>query len=249
MVKNMIKSDDMKDLMPMVAKAIKLLKVKKVNENVGRFAGYSNQRLVDLLEYYESEQYATSDEANSVQVLGGKLTYSDEHRDAIRECNRRTRTVVNEEALERADAGMGMVQMWNDNVAIVGGLRSGGSSAGLTRLKYVLYDIKGANEKGIEPQDNEVGFVELYVEDGSGNIEGLVNIKLDPKNRRGGLGREIIQSLIESPFVNRPFKVYDIKKGAVPFWRKMGVEFTAMDFKTPVTNPSKRTGGLFGVIK
>ena len=128
-------------------------------------------------------------------------------------------------ALEREDAGLGMEQLSNDDIALVGGIRSGNSQGDETRLKYTVYDMKAItkNDDMANANDYILGDVELFVEDGTGKIRGLVELNI--KDKKKGVGRKVIDSLMASDFVNSEFKIHSIKKSAIPFWKKMGVEF------------------------
>ena len=162
---------------------------------------------------------------------------------------------LEEEALERQDVGMGLQTFHNNDIAFMGGMRSGNSGPGETRLRYNIYDIASTianhGEENVSEfiHDYEVGLLELFVQDGTGKIMGIVNIKITkPGNRKGGLGSAIVKSLLDSPYTNRPLRVHDIKKNAVPFWRKMGVQFTRSDFKSPIKTSSKTNRGIYGII-
>jgi hypothetical protein len=155
--------------------------------------------------------------------------------------------VLVEKKLETHDIGMGLYQMANDELALVGGMRSGNSSAGYTRLKFMIYDLRGweGGQMPAEEQEaREAGFVELFVKDGTQTAEGLVNIELKTNFRRGGTGRLVIQSLKDT---YGELKIYDIKQKAVPFWRKMGATFYG---DSHFTKPLKKTSTpLFDKIK
>lgn len=143
---------------------------------------------------------------------------------------------------------MGMFAMQNPDVAIVGGMRSGNSRAGLTRLKFMIYDLRGVEGQlqGDEWDEREAGFVELFVHDGTKNVEGLVNIELKPAMRRSGIGRVTIQALADT---FDDLRIYDIQQKAVPFWRKMGATFYADSHFTQIAK--KTTGvrtGLYAII-
>jgi len=130
-----------------------------------------------------------------------------------------------QQSLERAPVGMGLEQMANDNIALVGGLRSGNSKGDETRLKYTVYDYKAiqANNDMDNANDYILGDVELFVEDGTGKVRGLVELNI--KDKRKGTGRKVIEALMASDFVNDDFNIHSIKKSAIPFWEKMGIEF------------------------
>ena len=163
-----------------------------------------------------------------------------------------------QQSLERAPVGMGLEQMANDNIALVGGLRSGNSKGDETRLKYTVYDYKAiqANNDMDNANDYILGDVELFVEDGTGKVRGLVELNI--KDKRKGTGRKVIEALMASDFVNDDFNIHSIKKSAIPFWEKMGIEFnnkrTIGDYrgdgilrkedsvkKTKATMPAKKT--------
>jgi len=164
---------------------------------------------------------------------------------------------VDEEALDRFEIGMGLEQMHNNDIALVGGMRSGSSPANLTRLKYSIYDVpmlKQLKQTGGNQNDALMGHVELMVEDGTGDLIGLINIEMKRGGKRQGYGSQVVRSIIDSPFARKPFRIYDIQKKAVGFWKKMGVEFTHSDFKTPIA-PTQLPrlalgpGNIFGIIR
>lgn len=125
--------------------------------------------------------------------------------------------------LTKAEHGMGMSSYQNDDILLTGGFRSGNSDSEHTRLKYIVYDIKGLSKEEFNatPTDHELGFVEVFVLDSSGKIDGLVNIELKTKFRKGGYGKKILQSLIKT--TGGKLKIFDIKANAIPFWKKVGV--------------------------
>ena len=140
---------------------------------------------------------------------------------------------------------MGMSSMQNNEVVLAGGMRSGGSRAGYTRLKYMIYDMRGVEEQLDDAgwDEREAGFVELFIKDGGGgvsatDIEGLVNIELKPKMRKSGIGSVVIKALKDTA---GELRVYDIQQKAVPFWRKMGATFYSDQY---FQNPAKKTSGV-----
>lgn len=160
----------------------------------------------------------------------------------------RTKDLLIEKTLDTADIGMGLYQMYNDEVTLYGGMRSGGSRAEVTRLKFMIYDLRGATEKLTqeEQEARESGFVELFVYDGTHDVEGLVNIEIKPKMRRNGIGRVVIQSLADT-FDN--LRIYDIQQKAVPFWRKMGATFyTDSHFRNVAKKTTGIRTGLYAII-
>jgi hypothetical protein len=156
--------------------------------------------------------------------------------------------IIESSPLDRREMGAGMESMQNNEVALVGGFRSGNSSAGKTRLKYMVYDLRNPPEKWTPEEQNarESGFVELFIADGSGDITGLVNIEISTKNRKAGIGRAVIDALKATAGT---LEIYDIKQKAVPFWRKMGAKFFKdSKFRTPATKTTGANTGLFAII-
>lgn len=161
----------------------------------------------------------------------------------------RIQHIIREEALSTHDMAMGMFAMQNSEVALVGGMRSGNSRSDVTRLKFMIYDLRGA-EGQLQSEDwdeRESGFVELFVYDGTKNVEGLVNIEIHPKMRRTGIGRVAIQALVDT---FDELRVYDIQQKAVPFWRKMGATFYAdSHFQQPAKKTTGVRTGLYAIIQ
>lgn len=151
--------------------------------------------------------------------------------------------------LKRDPIGMGLEAMHNNEIALVGGMRSGNSKAGQTRLKYMVYDTKGLEGpmNAEETDKREIGYVELFVKDGSGKIIGLVNIHINPKSRKGGFGRKIINSLMT--LVDDRLEINDIKKSAISFWQKVGTEFYDSSLEKKVDKPRQHKGTLRGIIR
>ena len=131
--------------------------------------------------------------------------------------------------LERHQTGM-IDQMSNDDIALVGGMRSGNSKGDETRRMYTLYDMKNMDEDFANAQDQEIGNIQLFTEDATDKIRGIVDIKIPTSKRKQGHARKAIESIVASEFSNKPFKIYDITKTAYPFWKKMGVTFVNHDF-------------------
>ena len=132
------------------------------------------------------------------------------------------------QAFERTPIGGGMEQLSTDDIALVGGgslSRSGNSKGDELRSKYMVYDLKNMtkNDDMANANDYLLGEVEVFVEDGTGKLRGLVEMTI--KDKKKGTGRKIIESLMASDFVADDFTIHSIKNTSVPFWEKMGVEF------------------------
>jgi len=152
--------------------------------------------------------------------------------------------------LKKTDMAMGLTSYQNSDVMLSGGMRSGNSDASHTRLKFMVYDIRDINsseEFNEKVNDIEMGYVELFVVDVTGEIDGLVNINLSTKARGNGIGRLVIESLKAT---TGSLKIFDIKKSAIPFWRKMGAKFFRdSQFTLPATNTAKAAKfGLYAII-
>jgi hypothetical protein len=161
---------------------------------------------------------------------------------------------VNEEALERVNTGYGMEEFRNDDIALVGGIRAGSSPANTVNLRYAIYDVpllQQLKQQGGDQNQSHIGFVDLYLDDVTGDIVGLINIEMKRGNKRAGYGAHVIRSIMDSPFTRKPFRIYDIQMKALGFWKKMGVEFTRSDFKTPAepTKLNADAGNIFGIIR
>lgn len=130
---------------------------------------------------------------------------------------------LSEAPLRREDMGWGMEVMYADEagIALSGGWRSGNSSAGFTRCAYEVIDIALFKETG-DQKSSSLGLVELFIGKG-GQIDGLVNIKLNPKNRKAGTGSKIVSALLET--CPHDLVICDIQTPALGFWKKVGAEF------------------------
>lgn len=130
---------------------------------------------------------------------------------------------LSEAPMRREEMGWGMEVMYADEagIALSGGWRSGSSSAGFTRCAFEVIDIAMFQETG-DQKAASLGLVELFMGAG-GKIDGLVNIKLNPKNRKEGTGRKIIAAVLET--CEHDLVICDIQTPAIGFWKKVGTEF------------------------
>jgi hypothetical protein len=130
--------------------------------------------------------------------------------------------LINEEVLKKHEHGFGFSEYEGSIYSLVGGSRSGSSSAGLTRLKYDIIDRETMLATDNYEQSKR-GYVELFVNN-SGGIDGLVNIVLPVKGRKQGLGASVIKDLVDT--AGGQLKIYDIQPKAKGFWKKVGAELT-----------------------
>lgn len=135
------------------------------------------------------------------------------------------------EAFEIEEQGFGILFLKGENVCLVGGVRSGNSPAGHTRLKYQIYLTKDLKQKAGGEPPKEVGAIELMQKDGE--VFDVVGInQFDIFVKRQGIGREVIRQLLDT--VKHDLLIYDIgvyknhmpvKSGtarALAFWKSMG---------------------------
>lgn len=156
---------------------------------------------------------------------------------------------LNEAPLRREEMGWGMEVMYADEagVALSGGWRSGNSAAGFTRCAYEVIDLALFKETG-DQKASSLGLVELFI-GGGGQIDGLVNIKLNPKNRKAGTGSKIIGALVET--CPHDLVICDIQGPALGFWKKAGASFyNVKGAPVDVKNKAVLKGmTLYGVIR
>jgi hypothetical protein len=125
-------------------------------------------------------------------------------------------------ALSRHDMGFGLSQLENDTFVLVGGYRSGNSSAGQTRLRYDVYDVKLATNSA-NVNDAKIGLVDLMVND-AGDVVGLVNIVIHPKFRKAGYGSELVRDITDT--TTSGLTIHDIQTKARKFWDKTGISYS-----------------------
>lgn len=133
--------------------------------------------------------------------------------------------------MQKTDTGFGMTQYDNEDFVLAGGFRSGNSGAGTTRLKYMIYDRKIVDQTQ-DAEQAEIGVVELFVDDKTGMIKGLVNIEIYKKFRKSGYGSRIIKDIKDT--AQDDLTIYDIQKKAKKFWDKMGVQYTGRSIKSGI---------------
>ena len=128
--------------------------------------------------------------------------------------------------------GLGLISAQNKEIALVGGMRSGGSPGGLTRRQYMIYDLIKWEElskqdlpKSEIEKNSEVGMVELNIKDGEElnfGVHGLRNIEINVKDRKKGVAKRVIKAILHT--TGDELKIHDIKKHRASVWRKLGVE-------------------------
>jgi hypothetical protein len=130
--------------------------------------------------------------------------------------------IVQDAVMDVEPMGMGMAQYTGEKYGLVGGMRSGSSEAGCTRLRFTIFDIEIAKR---DPDDPDVflGHVDLFVEDGTNKILGLVNIELNRGLKRAGIGSSIVKDIVDT--AGGELKIHDVQNKAKGFWKKMGVEY------------------------
>jgi len=133
--------------------------------------------------------------------------------------------------LKVQELGMGIINAENDDVMLVGGMRSGNSQSGATRRRYTVYDKlewlklskEGMHEDNVEKACNK-GIIDLFVKDGeevSFGVKGLVNIEIKKPHRREGMAKRVLNAIRET--TGQELEIHDIKKHVASVWRKLGV--------------------------
>lgn len=145
--------------------------------------------------------------------------------------------ILTEQRLVRKPAGMGLTMLYNNEIMIAGGMRSGNSPAYITRMKYVIYDlilVRKLVEEGMDRDDAFdqaiSGQIQLFIlDDTDTEIHGVSDIQITQK--KAGIGRKVIKALVDDCAANnKPLHVYDIMKNALGFWDKMGCKFYNTSF-------------------
>jgi hypothetical protein len=111
---------------------------------------------------------------------------------------------------------------------------------------YTIYDMTNMDEDFANHKEQEIGNIQVFMEDGTHKIRGIVDIKIPVNKRKQGHAKRIIETLVNSEFSNKPFKIYDIKKSAYPFWKKMGVTFVSYDFGKDISDKVGKRSRLKG---
>ncbi len=131
--------------------------------------------------------------------------------------------IISERVMTKSDAGFGLTQYEGTNYLLHGGTRNGNpTDRGHTRLNFDIYSLEALRTDPNDIKNAKLGYCDLVVQDGTGIITGLVDIKLNPKKRKQGTGKEIIQDIVDT--APNDLKIYDIQKSAMGFWKKMGIE-------------------------
>jgi hypothetical protein len=128
--------------------------------------------------------------------------------------------LLSEATLAKHNIGFGLTQYVGEKYSLVGGYRSGGADAGESRLKFDVMDHE-LYDKTQDLKKAKLGGVELRVQNSTGNILGLINIKLTQK--KTGLGSSIVSDIVDT--AGGRLEIHDIKPAAKQFWIKVGAEF------------------------
>jgi hypothetical protein len=128
--------------------------------------------------------------------------------------------------LDREEIGMGLETMTGEHITLFGGMRSGNSPANETRLKFIMYSNDILDQEPEDQNEAKIGIVELFVEDGTAEILGLVNIKIDNPYKSQGFGEKIITDLVDSA-KGGELRIHDVNTNsrARKFWNKMGIQW------------------------
>lgn len=141
------------------------------------------------------------------------------------------------ESFKIQQQGMGLRAIYNSRIALLGGMRSGSSPAGMTREKFMIY-LRSDLSSNSNPEP--FGEVHLMVRDGTDfDVIGLQDIKLNKSARGQGLAGELIREIIAT--TGHGLEIYDIKSAAVRFWSHMGA-------KLPDGDPLKKIAHQNAII-
>jgi hypothetical protein len=155
-----------------------------------------------------------------LSILHGTIYHKNEY--PLSNFPMKIKEIIQEEPLEKVDQSFGMTTYYNSHLQLVGGTRSGSSPEGSYRLRYIIYD-SNIYEKTHDAKTAEVGLVDLFVDDVTGDIIGLVNIEIKPKLRKSGYGSMVVRDIKDT--VKTGFTIHDIQKKAQGFWDKVGTQY------------------------
>jgi hypothetical protein len=122
---------------------------------------------------------------------------------------------------------------WQDpeaGIGIVGGFREQGWG-----IKYVVEETKDwvivreeFNVVDLEDQTKPIAKLVLRVkkyDEKDAEIDGIIDIEVKRGGKKKGVGAKVIRGIVDSGLVaSDKFKIFDIRKKALGFWEKMGVE-------------------------
>jgi ribosomal protein S18 acetylase RimI-like enzyme len=89
------------------------------------------------------------------------------------------------------------------------------------------------------PGGETVGTVSL-IQGKEDTIKSLVNIEIDPKARKLGLGKKIVEAVSHLSEDSKGLEITDIQRNAINFWRKLGLTDEAKMFPKDKTSYSKK---------
>lgn len=139
------------------------------------------------------------------------------------------------EKLKVQPQGMGLKALYNDEIALAGGMRSGSSPGHYLRTMYAIFLMSDF--------ENDLGKVEVW--ENQDGIHGLVNIEVDKGARRGGVASKVIKALVDN--CDHHFGISDIRKEALHFWQSVGTRFFIGTKEITLEDAMKR-GSCNGVI-
>ncbi len=136
---------------------------------------------------------------------------------------------------------MGLFGWRSDELVVHGGARDHGlHKPDAVRSRFVAYDMRRVAAEGWDRA--KLADIVMSIRPGTPPaINGLIDLKLPVALRRQGHGTRIVSLLAEA--AGDRLVVHDIKRSAVGFWRKVGIEFTA-----PVAQGTARGKTIEGIV-
>lgn len=119
--------------------------------------------------------------------------------------------------------GFGFIQFENDDILIYGGFRvKGPSSSDFIRLAFHALDRTTLDTAGQEA--SKLAYLELTLDRADPpRVLELVRIDVPKAKQRQGHGERVVAA-VAGATQGGELKIIDIKKSAIGFWKKMGVE-------------------------
>ena len=210
--------------------------VKRYHEAYVKHYGHTGEMVKKDLEAIKNGDWHMLEEPELMKKLGFDSTYTVEHGAVnIHVFDEKQVVPLFSKVKNKLDVNVSehgilgrIYEMTNDDVIIhhgrpvftkTGNRLSG--TKGTNRLEFDIYDMKHYKET---EETLKIGTVQLNIIEQEGStpiVEGLVDITLNPKYRKQGFGKKIIEA-VRTLNPDNKLNVYDVKKSAQGFWKKLG---------------------------